>query len=114
MNIDKSQFSRVLQNILINSIHSIEEKDINDGCINVETNEHEDYFQFILRDNGVGLKYGKDELLKPYFTTKKKIGGTGLGLAIVEKILFDHNAEFYIDNRNDNINGAEVIIKFEK
>ena len=114
LNIDKSQFSRVLQNILINSIHSIEEKDINDGCINVETNEHEDYFQFILRDNGVGLRYGKEELLKPYFTTKKKIGGSGLGLAIVEKILFDHNAEFYIDNRKDNINGAEVIIKFEK
>ena len=114
LNIDKSQFSRVLQNILINSIHSIEEKDINDGCINVETSEHEDYFQFILRDNGVGLRYGKEELLKPYFTTKKKIGGSGLGLAIVEKILFDHNAEFYIDNRKDNINGAEVIIKFEK
>ena len=67
-----------------------------------------------IKDNGVGLKYNKDELIKPYFTTKKKVGGTGLGLAIVEKILFDHHADFVIANRNDGINGAEVKITFEK
>ena len=52
--------------------------------------------------------------MKPYFTTKKKIGGTGLGLAIVEKILFDHNAEFSIENRKDKVSGVKVEIKFEK
>ena len=31
--IDKSQISRVFQNIIINSIHSIEEKSMNDGKI---------------------------------------------------------------------------------
>ena len=52
-------------------------------------------------------------MVKPYFTTKKKVGGTGLGLAIVEKILFDHHAEFTINNRSDNKKGVEVEIKFE-
>ena len=66
------------------------------------------------RDNGVGLKYEKEELIKPYFTTKKKIGGSGLGLAIVEKILFDHHADFILANRNDGVIGAEVNITFEK
>ena len=47
------------------------------------------------------------------FTTKKRKGGSGLGLAIVEKILFDHNAEFSIENRNDGINGAQAEIRFE-
>ena len=41
------------------------------------------------------------------------MGGTGLGLAIVEKILFDHHAEFAINNRSDNKKGVEVEIKFE-
>ena len=59
-----------------------------------------------------GLKYEKNELIKPYFTTKKRRGGSGLGLAIVEKILFDHNAEFFIENRNDGTEGAKVEIKF--
>ena len=63
-------------------------------------------------DNGLGLKYEKDEILKPYFTTRKKSGGTGLGLSIVEKILFDHEADFEIVNRSDGINGVEVIITF--
>ena len=59
------------------------------------------------------VKFKREELIKPYFTTKKKLGGTGLGLAIVEKILFDHNAEFLIDDRGDKIKGAQVEIRFE-
>ena len=111
--IDKSQISRVIQNVLINAIHSIEERNISDGHIIISAIEKKNNLTLIIKDNGVGLKYEKDELIKPYFTTKKKIGGTGLGLAIVEKILFDHNAEFTIDNRNDNDYGAEVSIKFD-
>jgi nitrogen fixation/metabolism regulation signal transduction histidine kinase len=53
-------------------------------------------------------------LVKPYFTTKKKIGGSGLGLAIVEKILFDHHADFQLANRNDEEKGAEVKITFSR
>ena len=73
----------------------------------------ENFLYISIIDNGVGLKYEKDDLVKPYFTTKKKVGGTGLGLAIVEKILFDHHAEFTINNRSDNKKGVEVEIKFE-
>ena len=72
LNIDKSQFSRVLQNILINSIHSIEEKDINEGCINVKLMNMKIISNLFYVITEVGLKYGKDELLKPYFTTKEK------------------------------------------
>ena len=60
----------------------------------------------------IGENVTNDEILKPYFTTRKKSGGTGLGLSIVEKILFDHQAEFEIVNRSDGINGAEVKIIF--
>ncbi len=111
--VDKSQISRAFQNIIINAIHSI--KDINPmkGEIFVISERNKNNFYFLIKDNGTGLKYNRDELIKPYFTTKKKIGGTGLGLAIVEKILFDHNAEFSIENRKNNEIGAEVIIKFE-
>ena len=52
-------------------------------------------------------------MVKPYFTTKKRKGGSGLGLAIVEKILFDHNADFSIDKRDDQIEGTKVVVKFD-
>ena len=113
MLIDKSQISRVFQNLIINSIHSIQEANVSVGKINVESSITNNYLNILILDNGVGLKYEKNELIKPYFTTKKRRGGSGLGLAIVEKILFDHNAEFFIENRNDGTEGAKVEIKFD-
>ena len=113
MLIDKSQISRVFQNLIINSIHSIQEANVSAGKINVESSITNNYLNILILDNGIGLKYEKNELIKPYFTTKKGKGGSGLGLAIVEKILFDHNAEFFIQNRDDGIEGAKVEIKFD-
>ena len=113
MLIDKSQISRVFQNLIINSIQSIQESNVSVGKINIVSSIADNYLNILILDNGVGLKYEKNELIKPYFTTKKRRGGSGLGLAIVEKILFDHNAEFSIENRNDGTEGAKVDIKFD-
>ena len=112
--IDNSQISRVFQNLIVNSIHSISESNKNDGEIIYSSCEIDDNIVISLIDNGVGLKYEKEDLIKPYFTTKKKVGGSGLGLAIVEKILFDHHADFILANRNDGEIGAEVKITFGK
>ena len=114
LNIDNSQISRVFQNIIVNSIHSIQETKISNGEIIYGSYENVDNVVIFFIDNGIGLKYEKDELVKPYFTTKKKIGGSGLGLAIVEKILFDHHADFQLANRNDEEKGAEVKITFSR
>ena len=114
LNIDNSQISRVFQNIIVNSIHSIQVTKISNGEIIYGSYENEDNVVIFFIDNGIGLKYEKDELVKPYFTTKKKIGGSGLGLAIVEKILFDHHADFQLANRNDEEKGAEVKITFSR
>ena len=113
LNIDKSQISRVFQNLIINSIHSINEKERSEGNIFIQLCTENNFFNVKILDDGVGLKFEKDEIIKPYFTTKKRKGGSGLGLAIVEKILFDHNAEFSIENRDDGIKGAQAEIRFE-
>ena len=114
VNIDNSQISRVFQNLIVNSIHSISESKKKDGEIIYSSYEIDNNVVISLIDNGMGLKYEKEELIKPYFTTKKKVGGSGLGLSIVEKILFDHHADFILENRNDGEVGAEVKITFEK
>ncbi len=114
VNIDNSQISRVFQNLIVNSIHSISESKKKDGEIIYSSYEIDDNVVISLIDNGIGLKYEKEDLIKPYFTTKKKVGGSGLGLSIVEKILFDHHADFILENRNDGEVGAEVKITFEK
>ena len=114
LNIDNSQISRAFQNITVNAIHSIQESKTSNGEIIYGSYEIEDNVVIFFKDNGIGLKYEKDELVKPYFSTKKKAGGSGLGLAIVEKILFDHHADFLLTNRSDIKKGAEIKIIFSK
>ena len=111
--IDKSQISRVFQNLLINAIHSIEECSEKNGEVMLSSVENKNSIHISIKDNGAGLKYDLEDLIKPYFTTNKKNGGTGLGLSIVEKILFDHNIEFQLQDRSDKKRGAEVLMTFE-
>ena len=111
---DKNQIIRAIHNILINSINSINEfvDNKSKGNIVCKTILEDNIFIIQIVDNGSGLKYDKDELIKPYFTTRKKTGGTGLGLSIVEKILSDHNADFELINRIDGSTGAVASIYF--
>ena len=111
---DKNQISRVIQNILINSINSINEHsdDKTKGVISCSSYVENNSFLIEIIDNGLGIKYEKNELVKPYFTTRKKSGGSGLGLSIVEKILSDHNADFDIYNRKDGLKGAVTKLSF--
>ena len=111
---DYEQLSRVFFNIIKNSIESIEEKlektsDF-DKIINVEITERREYIDIRFIDNGVGFSDKKyNELVKPYFTTKKN--GTGLGLSIVNKIINDHNGSINFINHKK---GAEVKISLPK
>jgi len=113
---DSEQLSRVFFNLIKNSIESIQEKKLSinnyKGKINIDLKYNDNYIEFVIVDNGVGLGVFKNDIkniLNPYFTTKEK--GTGLGLAIVNKIINDHNG---ILNFIPLDNGAKIVIKFKK
>ena len=94
INCDFEQLNRIFINLLKNSIESINEKFIKNPHfakkIDIEIDEKDDYIEIYIIDNGTGFDTKNlDDVLKPYFTTKKK--GSGLGLPIVNKIVNDHN-----------------------
>ena len=113
-NCDKEQIGRVFFNLIKNSIESINQKSEKNPDfkkkISIEIMRYNDHINIVLIDNGIGFKDIKNrinEILNPYFTTKKN--GTGLGLSIVNKIINDHNGKldfFPISN------GAKVEINF--
>ena len=107
---DSEQFNRIFINLFKNSIDSINEKFIKkpdlSKKIDLEILKKDDYIEITINDNGIGFRDNNlNDLLKPYFTTKKN--GTGLGLPIVNKIINDHNGTFKLLN---NKLGAEIKI----
>ena len=111
---DKEQISRVIFNLIKNSIESIQQKAENtsnfDKIITIEIFERNNQIYIIIKDSGLGFENIKNnikDILNPYFTTKKN--GTGLGLSIVNKIINDHNGEISFVSIPD---GAKIEIKF--
>ena len=109
---DKEQISRVLINLIKNSIESIEQKveknpDFKKKIL-IDISSNNDHILISIEDNGVGFdKNNIKEILNPYYTTKKN--GTGLGLSIVNKIINDHKGELEFIPIN---NGAKIQIRF--
>ena len=107
---DTEQLNRVFVNLLKNSIESINEKmqkspDLKKK-IDIEILEKGVYIEIIITDNGIGFEVNNiNNVLKPYYTTKKN--GTGLGLPIVNKIITDHDGKLNILPLKD---GAKIKI----
>ena len=109
---DKEQISRVFINLIKNSIESIEQKGEKNPDfkkkISIDISSNNDHILITLEDNGIGFdKNNIEEILNPYYTTKKN--GTGLGLSIVNKIINDHKGELEFIPIN---NGAKIRIRF--
>jgi len=107
---DYEQISRAIFNLIKNSIESIQEKagkiGLFDKKIIIEIRRMEYYIEINIFDNGIGFSTGnKKEIIKPYYTTKKK--GSGLGLSIVNKIINDHNGSIEFNSKSS---GTNVII----
>jgi two-component system nitrogen regulation sensor histidine kinase NtrY len=104
---DLSQISRVLINIIKNSLESIHEKQESEkylqGIINISVNNNDDFIFIIIEDNGVGFKTTPKDLITPLTTTKHH--GSGLGLSIVSKILHEHGGDL---NFIEKSNGAKI------
>ncbi len=111
---DKEQISRVIFNLIKNSIESIQQKAENtsnfDKIVTIEIFERNNQIYIIITDSGLGFENVKNnikDILNPYYTTKKN--GTGLGLSIVNKIINDHNGEIEFISIT---NGAKIEIRF--
>ena len=93
---DAEQISRVILNLIKNSIESIQEKALKsldfDKKITIDLTKLNNYILLTIRDTGIGFSNNdKNNLIKPYYTTKKN--GSGLGLSIVNKIINDHDGK---------------------
>jgi nitrogen fixation/metabolism regulation signal transduction histidine kinase len=94
--VDGRHINRVLSNLLINAIDSMEQQ----GTIEIRSDlikKRESRFcRLSIRDSGKGIPAeNREKIFTPYFTTKES--GTGLGLPIVERIINDHGGSIWFN-----------------
>jgi len=109
LQLDKDAISRVLINLIKNSIESKKKRAEINIKIQSEIVNDENIVRLTIVDNGIGFPVDiLDKVFEPYVTTKSK--GGGLGLAIVQNIIEQHDGQIYASNLKPH--GARVTIEF--
>jgi len=90
-----SALRQVLNNLIINASHAMEENTQGILCISTQqANVKGQYIDLIIEDNGEGIPEEiRDSLFDPYVSSKSK--GSGLGLAIVKRIVEEHSGSVW-------------------
>jgi two-component system nitrogen regulation sensor histidine kinase NtrY len=107
---DGRQMSQVVTNLVQNAAESMDRHEGGEDGPRVILRLQEENGRAVIEveDNGPGLPVeGRDKLIEPYVTTRKK--GTGLGLAIVRKILEDHGGNLILGDAE----GGGALIRAE-
>lgn len=97
--VDKSQIQQVFLNIINNACDAVHNK----GTITITSKktkqEGKDAVEIIFKDNGCGIKKGKErKIFDPFYTTKRPGKGIGLGMSIVHKIVTNHHGNIFAKN----------------
>ncbi len=113
--IDKGQFSQVINNLIINAMHAMPDG----GIITISgenitlTDNHPtalnpgEYLKITIQDQGSGIpKAIKEKIFDPFFTTKKQ--GSGLGLASSYTIIKNHGGHIQVSETSAQ--GSSFII----
>jgi two-component system, cell cycle sensor histidine kinase and response regulator CckA len=113
--IDKSQISQVINNIILNAVQAMEQGGI--VSVKVENSEiaKDDtpslregrYVKMTVADQGIGIaEQNLSRIFDPYFSTKQT--GKGMGLAIAYSIIRKHGGQISVQSQQDK--GTSVSI----
>lgn len=110
----KNSLYHVILNIVNNAIDAIDAKGAGEGRIEICTCRQdgaEGKIRIEIFNNGVQLTDSeKENLFKPYYTTKGKADGTGLGLAISRHFIEDSmDGEITLENYGDGVRCVMII-----
>jgi len=106
VNLDEAQFSRVLNNILLNAIQNSPHQ----SSINIQLISTPELIELSIADDGYGIDKNKIDKIFDRYASGNELG-TGLGLYISKLIIEAHQGELFVKNKDPN--GVEFIIKLK-
>ncbi|AXG68813.1 phytochrome-like protein cph1 [Kordia sp. SMS9] len=93
---DPTKFQQLFQNLMSNAIKFC---DKDNGIVEVDFVEEPSFFQFSVRDNGIGIeKKFHDRIFKIFHSLNKSKDSTGIGLSIVKKIVDLYEGNIWLES----------------
>ncbi len=109
---DESQMVQLFQNLIENAIKFCGDKE---PIVKVSATSMEDYWQFSVQDQGIGISEAFQERIFVIFErlhSQEESGGAGIGLAICKKIVERHHGRIWVES--DGQNGSSFFFTIEK
>lgn len=92
----KTKLEQLFQNLIGNAIKFMDKES---GVIEIDVKETPSYYEFSIKDNGIGIdKKYHEKIFKIFNSLNKRKDSTGIGLSIVKKIIDIHNGEIWLDS----------------
>lgn len=105
--VNEGMMKQVMLNLLRNTIEAYD-KDTKDRYFRLHAGKDDDKFIMLIEDNGPGMsEQVMASLGEPFYTTKET--GTGIGIPICQKIIKEHDGEFFIDSKQNQ--GTKITIQ---
>ena len=93
---DKFRLYQLFQNLLSNAVKFIDKPQ---GKIEISVITRAKFFEFIIKDNGVGIpRKHHDRIFKMFSKLDTKNRGSGVGLTIVKKIVSYYDGDIWLDS----------------
>ncbi len=96
---DPIKLQQLFQNLIGNAIKF---SDKTKGEINIDVIELEGYYQFSIKDNGIGIDQKfHNKIFEIFHSLNKSKSSTGIGLSIVKKIVDMHGGKIWLNSELD-------------
>ena len=93
---DATKFQQLFLNIVSNAIRYI---DKSKGIVEIDVKEFHSYYQFSIRDNGIGIeKKDFNRIFKIFQSLTNNKESSGIGLSIVKKIVHLYQGEIWLES----------------
>ncbi|HBR14549.1 MAG TPA: hypothetical protein DD723_03265 [Candidatus Omnitrophica bacterium] len=99
---DRIKLGEVFVNLINNSIKFSSKSNKENPKVDIGYNEREKFYEFYVKDNGIGIDPQYHERIFEIFKRLHKPGeyeGTGAGLSIVKRIVEDHGGRVWVESR---------------
>jgi len=96
LNGERTKFQQLFQNLIGNAIkYNDKEK----GLIEIDVSDEKSFYQFSIKDNGLGIeKKYHEKIFKIFHSLNKNKDSSGIGLSVVKKIVDLYQGEIWLES----------------